>query len=147
MSDRVTVTLHHLVARLDAFAEEYLQRHHGVSFATFSFVAVAADLGEADITTLARALGVSKAAVSKRVPALVADGWVQTRPDPDHGRRVLVSPTGRALLLMRDAGGALEVEFTDLLADPRLIAGGVDADDLNRQLNLLLTVVSEKGPS
>ena len=146
MAERITATLHHLVSTLDAFADDFLQSRHGVSFSTFLFVAVVVDSESADITTLGRALGVTKAAVSKRVPGLVAEGWVKTSSDPNHGRRVLVSPTARAVELVRDAGGALEAEFTVLFGDPRLTAEGVDVGVLNRQLALLITLVEEKGP-
>jgi DNA-binding MarR family transcriptional regulator len=145
VNERITVTLHHLVASLDTFAEHFLQAHHGVSFSTFHFLAAVADVEPVDITSLAQCLGVSKAAVSKRVPALVAEGWITTSADPRHGRKVLVSLTPRAAELVRDAGGALEAEFTAVFADSRLAADGVDVARLNHQLHLLTTLVEEKG--
>ncbi len=146
MADRITSTIHHLVATLDAFAEDFLRTRHGVSFATFHFLAAAADVEPVDITTLARCLGVTKAAVSKRVPPLVADGWIEASADPAHGRRVLVTLTPRARALVQAAGGELEAEFTALFGDPRLAAHGIDVPTLNGQLALLTDLVSEKGP-
>lgn len=145
MSDRITVTLHHLVAELDAFAEKFLRARHDVSFATFHFLAAAADVEPVDMTTLATCLGVSKAAVSKRVPALVAEGWIVASVDPANGRRVLVTLTPRARALVETAGGELEAEFATLFADSRLSAAGVDVAQLNDHLALLTTLVLEKG--
>lgn len=145
MSDRVTVTLHHLVAELDAFAEQFLRARHGVSFATFHFLAATADVEPVDMTTLARCLGVTKAAVSKRVPGLVAEGWIAASVDPSNGRRVLVSLTPRGRVLVDTAGAELEAEFAVLFADPRLAEGGVDVARLNDHLMLLTSLVLEKG--
>lgn len=144
MADRITFTLHHLVTVMDAYADEVLQSAHGVTFSQFEFLAAVADLQPVDITSLARCLFVTKAAVSKRVPSLVADGWVVAEPDPHHGRRVLLTLTPRALDLVARAGGALDDEFTSLLADPRLGAEGVDVAHLNHQLETLMHLVTEK---
>ncbi|MDE0547404.1 MarR family winged helix-turn-helix transcriptional regulator [Microbacterium sp. C7(2022)] len=147
MNERLTVTLHHLVSELDAYADDYLQRHHGVSFNTFQVLAVVADVEPVDITHLARCLGVTKAAVSKRVPALVEGGWLTTSADPTHKRRVMVSLTPRAADLVQVAGGELEAEFTALFTDSRLSATGIEATALNTHLHLLTTILLEKGSS
>ncbi|BDV29951.1 MarR family winged helix-turn-helix transcriptional regulator [Microbacterium terricola] len=146
MTARITATLHHLVGTLDGFADDFLRRHHGVSFATFHFLAAAADVEPVDITTLARCLGVTKAAVSKRVPGLVADGWITTTTGSGQGRRVLISLAPRARELVHAAGGELEAAFTELFTDPRLAAQSIDVDALRAQLDLLITLVQEKGP-
>ena len=73
MTERITVTLHELVAGLDGYADALLIHKYGTTFGEFSYLAVLAQ-GTVDITTLARRLNLTKAAVSKRVPALVAVG-------------------------------------------------------------------------
>ncbi|MFV0634481.1 MarR family winged helix-turn-helix transcriptional regulator [Demequina sp.] len=143
MSDKLTFTLHELVSEIDLAADHILQSRHGVSGPTFLFLAVCADVEPADITSLARCLGVSKAAVSKRVPALAQDGWITTSSDPDHARRVIVSLTDKARVLVRKAGRELDDAFTATLADPR--ADGIDPTVLNAQLNTLLEIMREKG--
>jgi len=145
VSDRITVTLHHLVSLMDAYADEMLQTTHAVTFSQFQFLAAVADLQPVDITTLARCLFVTKAAVSKRVPSLAADGWIVAEPDPHHGRRVLLTLTPRALELVIRAGGGLDDQFTSLFTDPRLGAEGIDVAHLNRQLETLIQLVTEKG--
>ncbi|MFH8250604.1 MarR family winged helix-turn-helix transcriptional regulator [Microbacterium sp. B2969] len=145
MADRITVTLHHLVSLMDSYADEMLRGAHGVSFSQFQFLSAVAELQPVDITTLARCLFVTKAAVSKRVPSLVADGWIVAADDPHHGRRVLLTLTPRALQLVITAGGGLDDQFTELFADPRLGAEGIDVARLNHQLETLIELVTEKG--
>lgn len=96
----VTVTLHHLVQVVDEYADDVLTRRHGVTFSQYLFLQVLADLDRPDVTSLARCLRVTKAAVSKRVGAFVDAGWVRTLDDPTHGRRVLLELTdaGRGLV-------------------------------------------------
>ncbi|WP_084038811.1 MarR family winged helix-turn-helix transcriptional regulator [Demequina sp. NBRC 110053] len=143
MSDKLTFTLHELVSEIDASADEVLRDRYGVTGPTFVFLATCADVEPTDITTLARCLGVTKAAVSKRVPALVAEGWITTAGDPAHGRRVMLSLTERARDLVDRAGRDLDQHFTAMLADPR--AAAIDAAVLNAQLNTLVAILREKG--
>lgn len=147
MADRITVTLHELVAELDLYADAYLRAHHGVSYNLFEFLATLAELEPVDITGLARCLRVTKAAVSKRVPALVGDGWVTATPGP--GRRVELGLTPRGRDLVDVAGGELELAFTEMLADPRLdparSPGAVDPAALHAHLRTLTRIAIEKG--
>lgn len=147
MAERITFTLHELVATIDGYADEILQSRFGVSFSTFHFISVAATVEPVDITTLARCLGVTKAAVSKRVPLLVKDGWITTSADPRHGRRVLVSLTAAATTLVDQAGGVIEAAFRSLETSPRLRESGIDLANLNTQLNLLTAAITEMGLS
>ncbi|ANJ28400.1 MarR family winged helix-turn-helix transcriptional regulator [Agromyces aureus] len=118
LGDRVTVTLHYLVDRMDRFADQLLQQRFGMSYSQFMFIAVLADLAPPpDITTLATCLGVSKAAVSKRVPAFVEAGWVQTHTDPANARRVLLSITPKAGRFLAEALPVLDASFTETFDD------------------------------
>jgi len=147
MADRITVTLHELVGELDIYADTVLRERHGVSYNLFEFLATLAELGPIDITGLARCLRVTKAAVSKRVPALVAEGWIAT--ESGGGRRIVLSLTAKGAGLVEAAGGELETEFTEMLADPRLdpavSPAAIDRDRLNRHLATLTAIVMEKG--
>lgn len=147
MADRITITLHELVAELDIYADAVLQQRHGVSFNLFEFLATLAEVGPVDVTGLARCLRVTKAAVSKRLPGLVDDGWIRT--EAGTGRRVVLSLTDKGHALVQRAGGELEAEFTEMLADPRLdpevSPGAIDAGRLNSHLATLTTIVLEKG--
>lgn len=115
MSDRLTYTLHELVAEMDAYADAYLARHHGVSYNLFELLVVLVENAPTDITGLARCLGVSKAAVSKRLPTL--SEWVIATPST--GRRILLTPTERAHALVAEAGWELDTHFAAMFADSR----------------------------
>lgn len=149
MASRITVTLHELVGELDIYAENVLRTQYGVSFKLFEFLATLSELGPIDITGLARCMRVTKAAVSKRVPALVDDGWIRT--EAGGNRRIVLSLTQKGADFVRHAGGDLEQRFTAMLADPRLdpaiSPGAVDATSLNTHLTTLTAIVVEKGHS
>lgn len=144
MSDKITFTLHELVSELDNAADSLLTRRYGITASQFVFIATLVDYEPADVTTLARCLRVSKAAVSKRTPGLVKAGLITLSEDPNHGRRVLVSATERAHELVESAGHELETQFAHLLQHPD--ARDIDPDVLNRQLTTLIRLLKENGP-
>ncbi|GIG40071.1 MarR family winged helix-turn-helix transcriptional regulator [Cellulomonas phragmiteti] len=137
LGDRVTVTLHHLVDVLDEYADHLLRAEHGVTLSQYLFLAVLSDLDHPDVTTLARCLHVTKAAVSKRVGSFVAAGWVRTLSDPGHARRVVLELTPDGVALVRDAGRQLEEAFTSAFAD----VPQVDLTALHRDLTTVLVTM------
>lgn len=149
MAERITVTLHELVAELDIYADAHLREHHGVSYNLFELLATLAETAPIDITGLARCLRVTKAAVSKRVPALVADGWITA--DGGEGRRIVLGLTPRGADLVRIAGGELEAEFAGMLAEmrkgPASAGDPIDDGALNAHLARLTDIVISKGRS
>ncbi|MBD7917583.1 winged helix-turn-helix transcriptional regulator [Cellulomonas sp. Sa3CUA2] len=116
LGDRLTVTLHQLVGVVDEYADDLLRAEHGLTLSQYVFLATLSNLDHPDITTLARCLRVTKAAVSKRVGSFVDAGWVRTLGDPAHARRVVLdlTPAGRALVDV--AGQRLEHEVTAAFA-------------------------------
>lgn len=146
MADRITVTLHQLVSELDLYADARLRSRHGVSYNLFEFLAALAEQQPIDITRLAQCLGVSKAAVSKRVPGMVTEGWITT--SSGGGRRVELSLTAKGAELVQKAGGELEQEFTTILADPRLdpahTPGAVEPEAFHAHLRALTQIFKEK---
>ena len=96
------------------------------------------------MTTLARCLGVTKAAVSKRVPGLVDAGWIEAESPVGAGRSVLLSLTPKGAALVRDAGAVLEREFAAMLAHPALADDPIDAPRLNAQLVALTALIPQK---
>jgi len=149
MAERITVTLRELVAELDIYADAHLREHHGVSYNLFELLATLAETAPIDITGLARCLRVTKAAVSKRVPTLVADGWITA--DGGEGRRIVLGLTPRGADLVRIAGGELEAEFAGMLAEmrdgPASAGDPIDDGALNAHLARLTDIVISKGRS
>lgn len=118
VDERLSYALHHLVAELDAHADRILaERYADLTFSQFMFLAVLEDGQPLDVTRMAECLGVTKAAVSKRVPGLVARGYVDARADPSHGRRVVLTLTDVGVRIAREAGGVLDDEFLRLFTE------------------------------
>lgn len=149
MAENITYTLHELVSALDSYADEVLRDQYDVSFSQFQFLAILATEQPSDLSHLATCLGVTRAAVSKRVPSLVAGGWITTSDDPDNARRVMVSLTPAAEDLVRLASADLEEAFASMFADPRLdpasTPGALSVAALNAHLNTLTTILHDKG--
>jgi len=142
MATRIPVTLHEVVLHFDAYADAYLRRYHGMSFSHFRFLTTLAELGTSSVTELAECLIVSKAAVSKRVPELVADGWMVTSGDPGNARRVMLDLTPKAWAVVEVAGGKLDADFTAMLGQ----VPGLDAERLNAQLNAINEILLREVP-
>lgn len=139
----IAVTLHQLVHEVDGFAEQILRDNYGISYSQYHFLAVTSTLERPDVTGLADCLGVSKAAVSKRLDGFVADGWITLGSDPAHARRVIVQLTPRAAQLVADATELLERELAGALGE--LPPGEVD--QLNTRLRVMLDIFIRKHES
>ena len=133
----LTVTLHHLVDVVAEYADDVLTRRHGVTFSQYVFLHVLADLDHPDVTSLARCLRVTKAAVSKRVGGFVDAGWLRTLDDPSHGRRVLLELTDAGRRLVAHARADLEEELAAAFGGSTT----VDPRALHTDLTALLTTV------
>lgn len=133
MTTPLAVTLHDLVHEMDLLADTILQKRLGLSVGLFVFLAPLAD-GTLDLTQLAKALNLTRAATSKRVPSLVREGWVTTSSDPGHKRRVLVSLTPKADAIIREGTTMLSNAFDQAAAG----TPDVDGEALNADLHALL---------
>ncbi|MBO1752621.1 winged helix-turn-helix transcriptional regulator [Actinotalea sp. BY-33] len=141
MSGRITYSLNHLVTAINAYADGVLTERWGITTSQFTFLAVLEDGQPLDITRMAECLGVSKAAVSKRVPGLEAKGYVRTVADPANARRVLLTLTDEGLRLAHEAGGLLDAEFTQMFAD----RSDLDLERTHADVLLMLDAVLSKG--
>ena len=97
------------------------------------------ETGPVGVTQLAAIDQCSQSTMSGAVTALVERGWVSKRPDPADARGSLVSLTGagrRTLAAARRASGAL-------IAD-RLVAAGVDIEELATAVHVLRTVLERE---
>ncbi len=149
MAQNITYTLHELVSALDSYADELLRSEYDISFNQFQFLAILSTEQPSDLSHLATCLGVTRAAVSKRVPSLVAGGWITTSSDPSNARRVMISLTPAAEELVRLASAELEEAFTAMFADPRLnpdvTPGAISVTALNTHLSTLTSILHNKG--
>lgn len=141
VADRITVTLHELVALLDAYADDVLRAEHGITFGDYRYLATLAELDRPDITELARCLMLTRAAVSKHLPALEGRGWVERSADPAHARRVVVGLTPAGVRVVEEAGGRLDADFAAAFTSGH---PPLDLDALHAGLRTAVMRVQEK---
>ncbi|MCE1173485.1 MAG: MarR family transcriptional regulator [Propionibacteriales bacterium] len=144
MAESAMVTLHELVSVMDNYADALLRRDHQLSFNEFEYLVVIDQYPGADLTELARCLRVTKAAVSKRLPALQASGLVRRVSDPQHGRRVLVELTETGGRKLAAAGAQLEAELATVFAPASGAGPTIDPERLNVELSALTDRIREK---
>jgi len=125
--------LHRTVALLDRVADRALQQSVGISLSQF-LVLLSTD-ADAKLSlsqqNIADHLGINKAAVSRHIDALVAQGWVERAPHPTSGRQVVLRITDEGLLLLRRAQKIMQATMS-----PHYRAGG----DLERMLDNLKAI-------
>ncbi|WP_062071139.1 MarR family winged helix-turn-helix transcriptional regulator [Demequina sediminicola] len=143
MSDKITFTLHELVWELDNAADVLMREEYGITGSQFVFLATCADVEPTDMTGLAHCLGITKAAVSKRVPALVDAGWLTATSPPGPGRRVVLELTEKAHAMVTEAGRTLDQNLARLVTQSR--EAGIDLALLNDQLNTLVGLLRKNG--
>ena len=121
MSDRrFTFAVHRLAAELDRHADRILRTHLSLTYAEFLQLVMIAD-GCASQTELAGRLGVTRAAISKKLPDLEARGLVHIdRTGRDHALRVTA------------AGGRLVRRASDLLEGEFRAGSAEEQDELDR---------------
>lgn len=131
---RVTFTLNHLVGELNKSADRILREQFGLTYSQFLFLLHLEDVGTVGSSILARNLGVSRAAVSKRVSWFSSRGWVLPGHDRSDHRVLTLTLTPEGKRLAAEMSDVLEQRFRDRFA----ALEGIDLEDLNRTLLLIL---------
>lgn len=141
------MALHHLVTVIDDYADTWLRTHHNITFNQYHVIAVLFDEEPTDVTSLAHCLGVSKAAVSKRLPALASAGYLITAADPHHARRVVITLTEQGRRIVDAAAPQLDTLFRDLLAETGINVGALHADLTTMITTLETKIATERSTS
>jgi DNA-binding MarR family transcriptional regulator len=119
---RISFMLNSLVRVMNGQADALLRAEYSITYSQFVFLQRLSESGQLDITRLAQALGVSKAAVSKRIEWFVERALVRVDQDPTNAKRVLVSLTAQGADLSKKSGDYLERRLLGAVA----AAPGVD---------------------
>jgi DNA-binding MarR family transcriptional regulator len=129
-SQRLVLSLHRATALVDRVADAYLRPTHGITISMFAALVTIDAIGPARQSEIARALDVSRAAVTQRLVELVGRGLVEVAPDPDDQRanRVAVTTQGRSLL---------EAAWAGLAASDDGLEEGIDLEALQAALDRL----------
>jgi DNA-binding MarR family transcriptional regulator len=98
VDDGLSDLLHRVVMLMGDAARQRMGHDGGLTYSQLRLLGTLEDIQPATQHRLAQALSVSDPAVSRALRPLETDGLVRITPDPDHGRRRLVSltDTGRA---------------------------------------------------
>lgn len=133
------------VARITAYDfEASVHRPAGLNYSSFYVVAMLAVAGPLDSSSLARATGMSRAAVSAMTKTLERDGWLERSRSAGDGRAVVLAltPEGRArtpdlfqALNEREsawASGLSPADRRELIRLLRVVLAGAPADARER---------------
>lgn len=127
---RITFTLNHLVGELNHNADRILRDEFGLTYSQFLFLLHLQALGKVSSSTLARNMGVSRAAVSKRVSWFTSRGLVDSGPAPSDQRVLTLALTNRGKALTAQMSDLLEKRFRERFEG----FTAVDLDELHRTL-------------
>jgi len=123
--------LHQATLLIDRLADVYLRREHGIRYAPFLVLLMVHVLGETTQQAIAQSLGVSRASITQRVSALVAEGWLTAEPHPTDARANLVAFTPAGMAKAQAAWLGLEAHQNGL-------DDGVDERALAQQLDRII---------
>lgn len=141
---RISFLLNALVKEMNSQADSLLRARYSITYSQFLFLQVLAEATQLDVTRLAEALGVTKAAVSKRLEWFTERQLVMTTHDPQNGKRVLISLTPQGELLARESGDYLEARFMVAITE----TPNIDFPRLNNDVHsLLINLQSHKSHS
>lgn len=132
-ADRFTFTLNALVASLNKAADGILRARFGLTYSQFLFLVKLDSAGTVSQGVLAERLGVSKAAVSKRVSWFVDRGLARLGPAIADLRVVTLRITPEGHRLVEEMSDVLEEKFRTGLGAVQ----GIDLDELNQTLHHL----------
>ena len=132
-----------LVFALDRASDRLLQAQVGISYKRFLFLTVLQHCGTVTQHELAVALGYSDPAVSTMLVELAKDGYLQTTPSKEHGRKRLVSITAHGNEVVAQGRRVLDARFDQLT-----VMAGVDTqylhDTAERLYQALMTKTQEQ---
>lgn len=126
--DSTAFKLNRAAVLIERIADDYLRRGHGIRYAPFLVLMMARLLGPTSQQAIAANLNVSRASVTQRVAALVADGHLAVTIDPRDSRANLVSltPSGTELFDRAWAGLESRQDGLDEGIDEEALASALD---------------------
>lgn len=130
VENRITFTLNHLVSDLNKNADRILREEFGLTYSQFLFLLHLQSAGTVSSSVLAQNLGVSRAAVSKRVMWFTSRGFVDSGQARGDQRLVTLAITARGRKLVQQMSDVLEARFRERFDG--LVT--VDLQELNQTL-------------
>ncbi|MFZ1285633.1 MAG: MarR family winged helix-turn-helix transcriptional regulator [Candidatus Phosphoribacter sp.] len=134
----LSYALHVLTGRMDAAAGAILERDCQITYASFLTLFATDLLKNPTQRDLALWLGSSDASLSRQLPQLAADGWIEVRTTrgQGHRRQVVLTPVGKALV--RRAAALLERRFAAVVRQ-----AGVDVQTYSAHTTAILNLLEK----
>jgi len=129
-TSRITFTLNELVHVLNSAADKHLRSRYDLTYSQFLFLVTLMGQIKPTPSFLAERLGVSRAAVSQRLPWFQDRGLVEVFKVSGNGKNLSVALTRKGAELASQSADFLEQEFRVLFRD----TASVDLDALDKTL-------------
>ena len=130
-SSRITFTLNELVYVLNSAADKHLRTRFDITYSQFLFLVTLMGQNKPTPSLLAECLGVSRAAVSQRLPWFQHRGLVEVSKVAGNGKTLSVALTRTGAELATQSADFLEQKFRVLFAN----SASVDLDELDKTLS------------
>ena len=130
-NQRITFTLNEVVSVLNTSADRLLRAHFNLTYSQFLFLVTLQSLERPTASFLADCLGVSRAAVSQRLPWFEDRGFVEISKPSGNNKNLSISLTKKGRGLANTSVDFLEQEFQALFRG----IGSVDLKQLDLTLN------------
>ena len=130
-SSRITFTLNELVYVLNSAADKHLRTRFGITYSQFLFLVTLMGQNTPTPSFLAECLGVSRAAVSQRLPWFQDRGLVEVSKVAGNGKNLSLELTRKGAELATQSADFLEQEFRVLFDN----SASVDLDELDKTLS------------
>ncbi len=126
--DSTAFKLNRAAVLIERIADDYLRQSHGIRYAPFLVLMMVRLIGPTSQQAIAANLNVSRASVTQRAAALVADGHLVVTIDPRDARANLVTltPSGTELFDRAWAGLESRQDGLDTGVDERALATALD---------------------
>ncbi len=128
---RITFTLNELVYVLNSAADKHLRTRFDITYSQFLFLVTLMGQNKPTPSFLAECLGVSRAAVSQRLPWFQDRGLVEVSKVAGNGKSLSVALTRTGAELATQSADFLEQEFRVLFDN----TASVDLDALDKTLS------------
>ena len=140
MSDnRITFTLNKLVNELNAAADRILREQFQITYSQFLFLVTLEQCGTIPSSAFAQQLGVSRAAISKRIPWFRERNLISVGTVDRDNRVVTLTITETGTRLVAETSQVLEQAFRDGFASLTT----VNLDDVNDSLLTILNHLAQ----
>jgi DNA-binding MarR family transcriptional regulator len=113
---RISFLLNTVVREMNSQADALLRQEFGITYSQFVFLMITSEHPRIDVTGLAKELGVTKGAVSKRVEWFVERGFALSQHPPGDLKRVQISLTKSGVQLAMQAGSFLDKTFMSTIS-------------------------------